>query len=401
MLTRAATASVLLSLFVVLPAATSVYSVTSYTTQTLVTTITNSSVNYTQVMTTYTWPMVQAQTSNASLTNTVTMALPATQAVTYVFTITSTHYATSVIEIVNDALTPDGWSVDRTIATVGVAIAILGIAVGIALYYKGKKAKKPRYDIKSNNVISGFKAKNVPLEILYSGQKVENVTVSKVVFWNAGDDTLDQSDIASTDPVRIQVTEGCKVLDAKRIYTKNKSNKIEIERQGESGVLVKFEFIDKGEGAVIQLIHTGTSSNDVCVCGTIKGVGAPKTRQRSVPGMAATISAACAVFITMIGVAMYRPEQLGPMQPDIIFPVAFTLAFGTALLLLSRLWDKLQWERLPAGYSAFEEQEIVTQSKRAISQAEYDARLREIKRKLIELPLPPDSDDLRRDKAET
>jgi hypothetical protein len=50
-------------------------------------------------------------------------------------------------------------------------------------------------------LIKDFSKKLVNLEVLYSGSKVENLTVSKVALWNDGNETIRQEDIALSDPL--------------------------------------------------------------------------------------------------------------------------------------------------------------------------------------------------------
>jgi hypothetical protein len=38
---------------------------------------------------------------------------------------------------------------------------------------------------------------------------------------------------------------------------------------------LRFSFLDHNQGAVIQVVHTGTSSRDVSICGTVVGAGVP------------------------------------------------------------------------------------------------------------------------------
>jgi hypothetical protein len=255
------------------------------------------------------------------------------------------------------------------IGTGELVIGVTGIVLATFFYYRGRKGKKPRYEITSYNIIRDFEAESFPLEILYSGQRVENVTVSKVAFWNAGEETLNEADVASADPLTFQVTSGCKILDAKIISTKNESNKMGLEKLGESCYRLKFEFMDKDEGAVVQLVHTGKSSDDVCVCGTIKGAGHPKTRQRSPTGITVAM-----LFLLIGGGTVLFVTSRPPFLPTTVNgvtawpyanPISVPLFLMIIFFLSSRLWNRYQRERFPKGFSAFGE-EIVSKSKAGI-----------------------------------
>jgi len=272
---------------------------------------------------------------------------------------------------------------------VAVAGIVIGALIATFFYYKSRKSKKPRFEIKSYNIIRDFEAQTVPLEIRFSGVEVENVTVSKIAFWNAGDETMKGSEVASTDPVTVHLTSGCKILDAKVLAIKNKANKIEIEKQGDSCVVVKFEFIDKDEGAVIQLVHTGKSSRDIRVDGTVWGAGKPKTRVRPLSQrilmmaglvivgiivVAATFTAEFAIqkavmypttvtttflnsTITSIAPPSSSSSNLGFLAA-LLGPCVVSLTFFIGLIALT----KYKVERFPKGFSEFQE-EIVSESK--------------------------------------
>ena len=265
-------------------------------------------------------------------------------------------------------VTYDLGALQNLMAVAAVIIGLIAVVIGLialVLYVKDRKAKKPRCKTKSYNIIRDFEAKSVPLDIRYldTGEKVENVTVSKVAFWNAGNDTLEESDVAKKDPITLRVTNGCKILYAKRIFTKNDKNEITIEKQDESCAVVKFEFIEKGEGAVFELGHTGKSSDDVSVCGTVKGgVGSPKTPQRSLLGLVLILlivfMGLVAFIVANFEVAVYQAEVVAtqghPPFPGLPY-YAPLFVFMAALVLFFKC-KKYARERLPKGFSAFEEE---------------------------------------------
>lgn len=172
------------------------------------------------------------------------------------------------------------------LALIGFIIGILGLVFGFYFYMKSNKTKLPCYSGRSYNVVEGLGSVLEPLKILYSGQEIKNLTITKIAFWNAGKDTIDYiKDIAPANPLIIRVVEGCKILDAKILKQNNPVNRFSINISNDfCSALVKFDYIDKDEGAVIQVIHTGKSNADLDLFGTIKGAGSPRyKRTRSPP----------------------------------------------------------------------------------------------------------------------
>jgi hypothetical protein len=48
--------------------------------------------------------------------------------------------------------------------------------------------------------VSGYAAQLSALEITYASRKIENLTISKLLFWNAGAETISRTD---TEPLLI------------------------------------------------------------------------------------------------------------------------------------------------------------------------------------------------------
>ncbi|MCZ7363103.1 MAG: hypothetical protein O8C58_07200, partial [Candidatus Methanoperedens sp.] len=112
------------------------------------------------------------------------------------------------------------------------------------------------------------------MEMLYAGERIENLTATKIAFWNAGNVTISSNDFASkkpftikvkeckilrTEPYTVSVKTGYKILDVKKLYY-NPINQVEIKcSKDKSQIKINFEYLAKNEGAIIQLLHTGKS----------------------------------------------------------------------------------------------------------------------------------------------
>ena len=158
-------------------------------------------------------------------------------------------------------------------------VAFISIILVVILHKRSQRTKKPTFLIRSSNLVSDFSSKLAKLQILYSSKEIENLTVSKIAFWNDGAQTIDSRDVAEADPLRIGLKEECGILDVSVIYTKSEANRFDVLpfEEGHS-VKITFDYLDKGEGGVIQLIHTGKGSSDIKISGIVKGVGKPIPR---------------------------------------------------------------------------------------------------------------------------
>lgn len=233
------------------------------------------------------------------------------------------------------------------LSIVSFIIAVLGVALAIIFYVKGKKVKSPCYTLRSNNLVRDVVSRIEPLEMRYSGQQIKNLTITKIAFWNAGRDTINNQDVASADPLTVHVKEGYKILDTKILYEKNPTNQFSITTsEDRSYIALQFEYVDKGEGAVIQLIHTGISHEDIELLGTIKGAGKPTfkyspTQRRHIAMMAS--------FLTLIlGVTSgYLLADIPTPFSAVAVIIGLTISVGLVTALLKI--------RIPKGFDVFEE----------------------------------------------
>src|SRR5438477_11312597 len=95
-----------------------------------------------------------------------------------------------------------------------VFIGVLGLVTGYYFYRKSLREKMPCWSIKSNVLVQDNIARLEGVEISYNGQKVENLVISRILFWNNGSETIDSQDIALANPPAIVGVDGVKLLDA-------------------------------------------------------------------------------------------------------------------------------------------------------------------------------------------
>ncbi|MEX2310494.1 MAG: hypothetical protein WD738_23200 [Pirellulales bacterium] len=159
---------------------------------------------------------------------------------------------------------------EKVIAVVGTLAGVIGVYFG----FKGWKRKKPTYLIYSNNIFSGLEHTVPDVEVKFRGygQQIKALTVTKIAFWNAGTETIRRQDVVKDDPITIQAKDGIVFLSAGVIESVSPLNKIDCKvNQDRSVVTITFEYLDRGQGANIQIFHTGSASDDITVEGTIIG----------------------------------------------------------------------------------------------------------------------------------
>ncbi|GED13760.1 hypothetical protein [Aneurinibacillus migulanus] len=154
-----------------------------------------------------------------------------------------------------------------------LATAVAGI-ISLILTVKARPQKKPRYLITGKNIIRDYQKGIEELEITCKGEPVSNLTVTKIMIWNKGNQTIDKSDITEKAPLRINISDGFEILVHTKIFEKDPVNNFTIrEAPDKSHLLIDFDYLDKNDGATIQLFHTAPSSVHIKVEGKVKGGG--------------------------------------------------------------------------------------------------------------------------------
>jgi len=159
-------------------------------------------------------------------------------------------------------------------------LAIVSIIVSFYLFYKSKKKKKPQYSKRSINVISDSLHNVANVEVTYLGNKISNLTVTKIAFWNAGNDTLNFSDLASTNKLRIESVGDVTIFNSEVIYQTSPTNNITTDIKSNK-INIEFDYFDKNQGGIIKIIHSGKKSSDIVIYGTFKSYGEIKELKTS------------------------------------------------------------------------------------------------------------------------
>lgn len=164
-------------------------------------------------------------------------------------------------------------------------ISVLSFIGMFYFYYKSKKEKFPLYSKKSTLLldIEDLSEKYEPLQITYKNNKIKILTVTQVSFWNCGRDPILKSDIATKDPLIIKAENNAQILDVKIITPDNNPNGFEYKMSDNLlSFTFAFDYINKNQGAIIQLLHTGKSSDNISLDGIVIGFGKPKLFSKQV-----------------------------------------------------------------------------------------------------------------------
>lgn len=151
-----------------------------------------------------------------------------------------------------------------------LALTLICTVLG-TVWAKNGIAKK-RLSLSTNSFpIIRDSVSNIPnVNILYKEQPISNLTISNFTIWNSRTKSILKSDIVPKAPLCFRsINPNATILDISVIQSNKLSNNAEIILK-ENTFNFSFDYLDKKNGVVIQVIHTGQGS-DIVFDGEIIG----------------------------------------------------------------------------------------------------------------------------------
>jgi len=167
------------------------------------------------------------------------------------------------------------------VGIIGTIISISSFIYAIVVAKRSKKIKDLIYDRLPPAPIAGAisRESGYSIKIVYEGssrttESVESVYVQYLRFTNFGQVPIANSDLAASDPLRIEITGG-KVLDIALASVTRDVCQISLGQVSNSNgkivANVSFDFLDKLDGGLIQIVTEGESAH-VSFKGTVIGM---------------------------------------------------------------------------------------------------------------------------------
>ena len=161
-------------------------------------------------------------------------------------------------------------------------VAVVAVIVAVYFGVKTSKTRDPRYRRHSTNLVKDFTSTVKSVQMLYNSIPISNLTVTKILFWNAGRETIRANDITPADPLRISTLNGGQILEYTLLKMNNPPSEFHLEIRDKATINLSFNFLEKNQGAIIQIFHTGSQDKDIVLEGTVIG-GHKPTRVRTAP----------------------------------------------------------------------------------------------------------------------
>lgn len=148
---------------------------------------------------------------------------------------------------------------------------ILSFAYAIYMGIKSKEKKEISYMVNTYEIVRAGENVIPEFQISYCGHPIGNLTVSRFAIWNSGNKLLNSNDVVDTKPLSISSDiDGPEILDVSIIKLSEESNKFSVDKKSAHCAEIKFDYMDKQDGIVVQILHTG-SVEKIFLTGLIKG----------------------------------------------------------------------------------------------------------------------------------
>lgn len=156
---------------------------------------------------------------------------------------------------------------------IGVFVGIVGIVLAWVFYLRSKEQVRPCILIERTTLL-GRSERLIPesVEIRYNNRAIPELSKARITFWNAGKKTLNESDIAHSDPITIRFPESeVQVLDIRSMITTRDVINADASLK-DNVIYLSFDFLDKGDGLALEAFYDSGWKTKVTFSGTIKGI---------------------------------------------------------------------------------------------------------------------------------
>ncbi|MEM7756867.1 MAG: hypothetical protein AAF298_01865 [Cyanobacteria bacterium P01_A01_bin.40] len=115
-----------------------------------------------------------------------------------------------------------------------------------------------------------MKEKAKKLKITYDNTIISNLTVTRILFINRGNEVINSNDIAPKEPLRIVFISNPDIFEFKILYIKQKANNISFTLYNNQ-IYLNFDYLSYNEGCILQVVHS-SDSDKIHIKGIIKGI---------------------------------------------------------------------------------------------------------------------------------
>jgi hypothetical protein len=105
---------------------------------------------------------------------------------------------------------------------------------------------------------------------------------TRLVFWNPTRNMINSEDIPKSNPITISCATGTEVYSVSLLSASNEGSGVRVTKTRHKDYQIKFDYLEAGDGFLVEVLSSGTSQNDLLIKGSIRGSGKKAIRYCSV-----------------------------------------------------------------------------------------------------------------------
>jgi len=162
------------------------------------------------------------------------------------------------------------WATSPEFALLGFVVALVSFAASIYFYLRSIRERRPSFLTRTLVLVEGSPHHPTGLEFTYKGVPQSRIGVTKVLFWNAGQEAIRKTDLSDSDPLTLIVLK-TNVLNASIIDSKPRLGSTLVATEELNEFRLNFEYLDHGDYILIQIVHNGALDVEIGIIGKIIG----------------------------------------------------------------------------------------------------------------------------------
>jgi hypothetical protein len=168
---------------------------------------------------------------------------------------------------------------DHALAVIGLIVGVVGIVIGILtgyyFYLKSRERIDPRYLLQHEPLVGSSSGAMTEVSVLFRGTKVTNLNRCILAIWNRGTRVITRGAVPEHDKIKVQLPEKTIALGTGVAWSTRPAINLSAHiDEIKSAVTVDFDFLDKNDGGLIEILYQGDPKASPTLTGSI--MGAPR-----------------------------------------------------------------------------------------------------------------------------
>lgn len=158
------------------------------------------------------------------------------------------------------------------ITIISLVVAVVSIALAVVFYRMGKPIRRLSVATRTFRIVSNRVARLTGIAVTYRDSPVSAISFTRLAIWNAGTEPVRSHDVPEREPLRLATRQGVTILAIDVGEKTREANQVGLVATDSAFPdTLKFDFLEPGDGVVLNIVHDGSGRDDVFLTGSIVG----------------------------------------------------------------------------------------------------------------------------------